>query len=259
MSAEVERYAEQLAYVRKLQGVARSLATSRRFQLLREKICLTFLARATVASESVCVLFSSGLDADARSISRTIAELAIDLAWLLDRPGDERPLLFIEYIHVLNHRREASIEVLSRHAGHVPDAQRAFDKSGAAGAGFRTPEEFAAFRKAEYERVKSRYQRKSQWNSADVASRAREVGLEVLYETVFRTGSDAVHSGPGTMTTLLRETDDGRSSIVIGPAPPEDNTTLVGTAWGFLFLVEKCTETLDPGRSTANGRLFGDD
>ena len=257
-------YAQQLAYIRKLQDLARSLITSRPFRALREKICLTFLARATIASESVCVLFGGGLDGDARSISRTIAELAIDLAWILADPGDERILLFVEYIHVLNQRREASIEIIGNITGQTPDTQRAFEASGAGGAGFRTPEEFAAFRKAEFERVKDRYKRKSQWNADNVGARAKDVGLEVLYETVFRAGSDAVHSGPATMTTLLRETDDGRLSIVTGPAPPEDSTTLVGTAWAFLFLVELCTEKLDPARSAGMegfasefGRLFG--
>ncbi len=57
-------YAEQLAYIRKLQVLARSLITSRPFRTHREKMCLTFLARAIVASESVCVLFAGGLDGE---------------------------------------------------------------------------------------------------------------------------------------------------------------------------------------------------
>src|SRR4051812_30959423 len=75
-----------IAYIRKLQVLARSLAHSRPMKALREKVSLNFLARATVAAESVCVLLSAGLEPDARSITRTLAELSIDLRWLLSVP-----------------------------------------------------------------------------------------------------------------------------------------------------------------------------
>ena len=64
----VEKYGNKVAFIRRLQVFAREVARSRRFTSLREKIVLTFLARATVASESVCVLFEHGLDPDARSV-----------------------------------------------------------------------------------------------------------------------------------------------------------------------------------------------
>ena len=72
-----------IAYIRKLQELARSLAHSRPMRALKEKVSLNFLARATVAAESVCVLLSAGLEPDARSITRTVTELSIDLRWLL--------------------------------------------------------------------------------------------------------------------------------------------------------------------------------
>jgi hypothetical protein len=45
-----------IAYIRKLQELVRSLAHSRPMKALRERVSLNFLARATVAAESVCVL-----------------------------------------------------------------------------------------------------------------------------------------------------------------------------------------------------------
>jgi Family of unknown function (DUF5677) len=264
MTKSAEQYEAQLGFIRRLQGLARSVAASRPMKSLREKVCLTFLARATVSSESVCVLFASGLEPDARSVTRTIAELAIDLAWLVAKDDEERLDLFIEYVHVLNHRRLASIGTLSKHPGRPPDAERAFAVSGASAAGFSSVEEFTKFQEAEYERVKAKYPNKSRWNPDDLAKRSKEVGLEVLYETAYRMGCEAVHSGPATMTGLLREGDDGQTNIVLGPATPEDDTTLVGAAWGYLFLIEISVATLDPTRkaeleplATEFGRLFG--
>ncbi len=249
-----------IALIRKLQELSKSIAQSRPMKRLREKVSLSFLARATVASESVCVLFAAGLEPDARSVTRTIAELAIDLRWLLVDPSDDRFLLFVDYMHIHNQRRVKSIEIVGRYTDKPPDATRA----GAAGAGFASVDEFVPSGQAEYERVKDKFPNRARWTTEDLATRAKELGLEAVYETAFRMGSDAVHSSPATMTSIMRERPDGRVALVFGPAEPNDNVTLVGAAWSYLFLVEQCVDLFSPERKAEvgllaeeYGRIFG--
>ncbi len=254
-----------IAYIRKLQELARSLAHSRPMKALREKVSLNFLARATMAAESVCVLLSAGLEPDARSITRTLAELSIDLRWLLAEQTDERFQLFVDYMHVLTQRRTKSMATLGRYSDRPADVQAAFVASGAAGAGFANVDEFVAFGQAEFERVKSKFPNKSRWTPEDLATRAKALGLEALYESAYRMGSDAVHSSPATMTSVIRETPDGRVALLFGPAEPIDNSTLAGAAWSYLFLVEQCVDLFAAERkpevaalAEEYGRLFGD-
>jgi hypothetical protein len=51
----------------------------------------------------------------------------------------------------------------------------------------------------------------------------------------------------------------------VRPAEPIDNSTLVGAAWAYLFLVEQCVDLFAAGRkpevaalAEEYGRLFGD-
>jgi hypothetical protein len=244
----VAAFSEQLSFIRRSQDVARSLVSSCSTMSPRNAIILSFLARSTIASESVCVLFEAGLQPDAQSVARTIAELAIDLRWILDVPGNERIVQFAEYIHVINRRRENSIGVLGKVSGHEPDRERAFGPaSDTMAEAFGAAEAFDAFKKAEYERVKDNYP-KMGWTEPNLAARAKKLGLEPLYESTYRMGCETVHSGPATISGIMQQDAEGRVSFRFNPGPPEDDRALVIAAWPFLSMIELCIGALAPER-----------
>lgn len=111
------RFGSSIALVRKVQSAIRFAISARPYKTRRQKVCLAFLVRGLVATDSVLLLFSAGLETDARSITRTLAELWIDLAWILHTDQDARILLFLEYALVTIQRMTDATATLSAASG----------------------------------------------------------------------------------------------------------------------------------------------
>src|SRR5205814_9523606 len=100
-------------------------------------------------------------------------------------------------------------------------------------------EEFDASRKAEFDRVKGNYPRASTWTQPDLFARSKLLRMEAIYETVYRTGCDSLHSGPAAIDAVMREPSDGAYELIFDRSAPTDGVVLVGAAWAYLHLLEE--------------------
>lgn len=242
----MEKFSQQLDFLRRTVVLARSIGSSVSRASPRGLMALAVLGRSTIALESVCVLFEAGLELDARTVSRTIAELAIDLHWMLKVPGDERIVQYAEFSVLISHRREASISILEGPEPRLHGSNSA--KALAAASAGQTLEEFDATRQAEFERVKGNYRNEISWTPTNLRDRAKAVDLEVIYETVYRTGCDSAHSGPATFETIMKEGPEGGYEITDGSSVPKSDLALFGAEWAFLEVLGACVEVLAPER-----------
>jgi hypothetical protein len=251
--AEVERsFGTELTFVRRLLAVGRDAIRAGHAIATRgdesHRLALGFLSRATSALHAVETLFSIGLETDATSVMRTIAELVIDFEWIWSKDRTARIRLFAEYINVTNQKRLAS-----RLGQGLNDADRQTlqkmiaETKSFLPSGVDTPEKYLEWCKAEYERVRGQYDERKSWAGVTIARRARECDLKDLYELQFTLGSEATHSGAATLTGQYL-VNGGAVQVADGPSMPTSPFVLVLVAQAYGQLLERVVGYLElPG------------
>jgi hypothetical protein len=161
------------------------------------RLALSMLSRGTTALYSVELLFSAGLETDAMSALRIIAELLIDYEWIWKTDRDDRIRLFVEHIMIINRRRlihwvnppgqPVNIALAEKRFAQIDPAQRP--------PGVETAEKYMQWIEAEYQRVRTSYDERKSWAGISTRRRAQEVGLAETYDLQFTLGSEATHSG----------------------------------------------------------------
>jgi hypothetical protein len=218
------------------------------------------MARGTTTLLSVESLFSLGLETDATASARTLAELLIDLCWIWKEETPQRVCLFVEYIYVINHRRDDMIQRWATRYGTTPNKEKAFEKVRTALPDVASADEYLALQEADYQRVRQNYPKSSQWAPKDLRSRATEVGYEDVYDWVFRLGSEASHSGAATIASLANIAGMDLS-IQYEPQVPRSNEPLMAAAICYIDLIEfgaACLEAHPPlGLAELKAQLSG--
>jgi hypothetical protein len=195
-----------------------------------ERLSLFFLARGTLALNSVEVLFAAGLALDSMAPLRTLVELLIDLTFIWSDDTDARTRLYTEYVHVLN------LRTLQAHEGVFGplDAARAAtafaEIASHAPLGVTNADEMRTYIENERKRVSANYPDKRQWHLKNARQRAEAVGLVELYDLVHRCGSEASHSSP-TALSRLADIGDNAISVVCTPTVPDEVMPLADARW----------------------------
>lgn len=136
-----------------------------------------FLSRGRRLLEAVQMLTAQGYRAEAFSVSRSMTECAIDLAYILRTDTKARMDKFCNYIHLVHKQRDAR---LAEQGILLPEEQR---------------------RKSElaFSEVASSFSPKQKSWDLNVKERAEDAGRLGLYKTFYDIGSGASHSSPEGM------------------------------------------------------------
>lgn len=162
-----------------------------------------FTARATTAMQSVEVLATAGMNADATSVARTILEIAIDLTFIAKERTEERLDLFFGHEGVRDWHKARAVSRL--HGGKVSA-------------------EAMAELEAKYDEVRGDYRKEFEW-CGTLARRARCAGLQAMYDLPYAEASAASHSGPQglrLMYSIARDDESECLTIFAGPQDPSE-------------------------------------
>ncbi len=162
------------------------------------KVAALFLARARQALASTVMLAANGLVADAMSVTRTIFELDIDLAYIRAEATIERIKLFSAFEAIPNFRLAKGIAVL--HDGAVKPSFM----------------EILRERSDEAKAVNPNPKSPTSWAGIDIGARASKVGRDNIYNLAYREACGASHSGMTTLRYVVGE--DNKLMVVPGPA-----------------------------------------
>lgn len=223
------KYALPLGLLRRVQDVARAVAQAKPHPATqRERLCLQFLSRAILATDSASLLFAAGLETDSKSVTRTLAELFIDLSWILLKDQDARIRLFQEYGYIIIRRLKDAQNALRAKFGHQPTPPNALDD----------------LHEKAYERVKGNYKNKNQWSPASLRTKASVTDLESVYLSFYQPGCGAIHSSPETLLGLSGS--DGMGAIGSLPWVPRNESAIVSATLCLLGISELAAEVLAP-------------
>jgi hypothetical protein len=175
-----------------------------------------FLARATTSMESVEVLATVGLSADATSVSRTIFEVAIDLVFILKEDTEERFRLFFAHEFV---REWLEVQAIERLHGTLPEASK----------------EAMKVIKARYDQVKDAYKENEYQWCGSLKSRARAIGVLHLYDLAYTEGCAMSHSTPRALRNNYSNTGE-KITIKAGPQKPSSRPIRLALM-GFIPLI----------------------
>lgn len=162
-----------------------------------------FLARGYQSLNSATILSSLGFEADAMSATRTITELAVDLAYIRKDDSDVRMELFMCFEDIANLKVARAISKL--HDGKVDENAMSVLATKAQNA-----------RKLHPPRGDGKLPEVRDWAGNSIATRAENVGLANFYGTSYRDSSAASHSGAATMRYVV-EVDGDDHRLIWGP------------------------------------------
>lgn len=222
------------------------------------RLALFMLSRATTAFQSVELLWSAGLEVDATSAMRVIAELLVDFEWMWQKDRDDRIRLFVEYIMIVNQRKLVRWIKPPGQPLNTMLADKLFaqmDKDHLP-AGVHTAEEYIQWIESEYERVRDNYDEYGSWAGISIRKRAIQANLQDVYDLHFALGSEATHSGPATLSAHYA-LEGGVVSTIYGPSVPSSAWILGLTASVYGHLIEVVAKYLNLTAVLAEARKLG--
>ncbi|HEX3474271.1 MAG TPA: DUF5677 domain-containing protein [Kofleriaceae bacterium] len=250
VALEIERrFEKQVAYVWRLHELGRraiedghAVATTGD---VSHRLALSMLSRGTSALHSVELLFCGGLETDAMSALRIIAELLIDYEWIWKEDREARIKLFVEHIMIINQRKlvrwinppgqPVNTNLADKLFAQIDPAHRPH--------GIDTAEKYMQWIEAEYQRVRGNYDEFKSWAGISIRKRAQQTGLMDTYDLPFALGSEATHSGAATLTGHYR-IEDGTVSMVYGPTVPTSAWVLALASQVYGHLLEVVADHL---------------
>jgi hypothetical protein len=159
------------------------------------EVATLMLVRATDAMQSVEILASAGMNADATAIMRTVVEHEIDLAYILTENRDARFELFRDYPEMYG---AENVEAVDRLLDREVDAELA-----------------KAIRKRGYEVAARRVEllgkdkaKIRNWAGVSLKARAESCGRGHTYALVYDEGCAASHSGAEGLSYCYSTTQD---------------------------------------------------
>lgn len=236
-----QHYAKQLAYATQVHQAASKLVESYLTPLVLKsddkyhKIALLMLMRACQSLLSARLLFAAGLETDAMSVTRTIAELVIDFEWMTKKPGKTKARmdLYWEYSYMLAEKRDELTRLGFKSDEEFEAHMRAFWE--AMPAEVRPGNTYGEYRTealADRDRVRGNYDKHGSWSSKaehpTIWKRAKNVGLEKrVYKLAYALGCEASHSNAGGISNTQSP----------GQQLPVEPLTLL---WGSECLLHLC-------------------
>lgn len=206
---------------------------------MSSRLAISMLSRGTTALHSVELLFSAGLETDAMSALRIIAELVIDFEWIWAADRDDRIRLFVEHIMIINRRKLVRWVNPPGQPVNMTLAEKLFAQLDEAHRppGIDTAEKYLQWIEDEYQRVRGNYDEYRSWAGISTYRRARDVGMADTYDLQFALGSEATHSGAATLTGHY-VIEDGVVSMVHGPMVPASAWVLALASQAYGHLAE---------------------
>jgi len=171
-------------------------------------ISALFLARGLQALEACRMLAFAGLVADATSCARTLVELDIEHAFILQTDTVNRWNSYVVFGDVSLNKIVRAVSVLHQDDGGIDPAAL---------------ERMAERAKAARESIGS----DRQWivnadgNPIDLRQRAIAVGRQLQYDLLYREGCGASHGGYSTLEYVLPEGTDLPLKVLVGPDDPD--------------------------------------
>lgn len=176
---------------------------------------------------AIMYLLDKGFLEDANIILRSMFEILVTILFIKQNPK-KRALQYLEYSYVEKHRL---IETITDMAGDPKNAAR-----------LREIEQ-------EYLRIKDNYKNKSSWSGLSIREMSKKVGLEDLYNMLYRFHSQFVHTSPEAMKSYIQNIQKG---FMINLEPINDNffVGIISENCEILLqLTEIFENTFDLGRS----------
>ena len=186
------------------------------------------LAHAVTHAEAVYNLFCLGYDNAAAIIVRSMAELAIDCAYIWTRDTEERARRYIRHAVAAAVKVAESLSdgearittmlraprgVLPAHVKSVADAKRW---------------------------VKQEFGPKAEWTPVALPDRAKEAGVSPMYQMIYRLGCTEAHSNVAALPIFGPDP----SSVVVktGARLPDGAAWVIGASGALLFVLASVVE-----------------
>lgn len=201
-------------------GMEAMTAALSRPSVVREGHVMVFVARATTSLEAVELLATRGFVADALSVMRTIVELDIDLAFILQEETERRLELFFGHEQV---RAWLLAQAIARLPGEQP------------------PEQVAAMAtlRERFDAVRANYPNLYSWCPTRIRERAVATERHHSYDLAYAEGCAASHSGPEGLRhayTTREEAENTHVTLLVGPQTPNGHPVVLACT-SYLMLL----------------------
>ncbi|MCF7815753.1 MAG: DUF5677 domain-containing protein [Candidatus Pacebacteria bacterium] len=182
--------------------------------------------------EAVLLLCRSGYGEDAFVLTRSLFELMVTNAYVLDDATEDTLLRYMNYDWVT--RKEMYDYIAS-----VPDLLAQLNAEIASGKRINTIPEV----EAEYQRVKAKYSYRNGWSDKSIKGMSEAVGRTDMYSTVYRMQCTVGHTDARSMNDYVHLTDEG-TILNIGPNWDLTRSTLVVTFDCFFHILKEAAAQL---------------
>lgn len=193
----------------------------------RNVLAGVFLTKATKTHKAILTLCRSGYGEDASTLVRTLFDMLTNLKYMLSFENDNMIHRYFSYDDVLR------VQMLETSIKNNPKTQKMFDEREANPKP--TDESSKVIRKRARE-AKEIYGYQNGWAPVNLADMSKKVGLQPLYDTVFRLYSQVIHTAPRVFNYYLHKNSDGGYTLDYNPSMLNVDDTLVG-AFSTMFMI----------------------
>jgi hypothetical protein len=196
-----------------------------------------FVARATQAMQSCVLLARQGAIGDAMSVGRTVVELDIEHAYIMQKDTSQRWERYVAYEVTSRDKLVQAIAVL--HDGKVDQQALAHSRRAAL---------VARNKLGSRKRRKQRGQKRAACDeSATVRDRAYATGRKKNYDLAYSDMCGASHGGFSTLWYVTESTDQLPFKVLIGYGKPRAKPIALALQSLMQLLEEAITTTKEPG------------
>ncbi len=244
--AVLDRYTLPLKRLKSAIDCARSCNKPGRREGTRAQLLAAgILAHCTTTAEAVYNLFCMGYENAAATLVRSMAEVAIDCAFIWKKDTDDRVDAYYRHAVVSIVQAAESLCVgeqerlafLAQHAPGIPAHLKSF-------------QQIRAW-------VKAEFGNKREWTTTALPDRASQADIGPLYSMIYRIGCSETHSNVAALPFQAHDT--GALHLVIGAHVPESSAWAVGANGALLITLGAVGDVVGDQADVERIKALGDE